>query len=156
MMPDTQNLSNPSDNTAPVYADADLPDPLEASTALPGTLLKLPRSDQDLLNSEWREQAEKILRFLILFPDYFNETFGEYRKPLTTIGIVLAAGLGIAVADGVLTRLNTIPLFAPTFELIGLGFTGWFVVRYLLYADTRRELLEDYSEIKQRIVGKDD
>jgi hypothetical protein len=120
----------------------------------PGTLLKLQNSGQPFVNEEWREQFDKVLRFLVVFPEYFNGTFGEYRKPLTTVGVILVAGLGIAVADGVLTRLNTIPFFAPTFELIGLGFTGWVVVRYLLYADTRQELLQAYDQIKERIVGK--
>lgn len=142
------------DDAAVKVADGVAPQPAEfnVQTEAPGTLLPL-RSGDSLNSQEIRQTLEKGLRFLVLFPDFLSETFGEYQKPLTTVGLVLAAGLGIAVADGVLTRLNTIPLFAPFFELIGLGFTGWFIARYLLYADTRNELIEEYRQVKTRITG---
>ena len=135
--------------------DVSTPTALDVNADTPGTLLKIKSPDQTFESAEWQEQLEKALQFLVVFPDYFGSIFGEYRKPLTTVGLILVAGLGIAVADGVLARLNAIPLFAPTFELVGLGFTGWFVVRYMLYANTRSELLQEYDQIKGRILGKE-
>ncbi len=136
-----------------ISTDVGTPTTLDVNVS-PGTLLKL-NSDPSFENPEWQEQLEKALQFLAVFPDYFGSIFGEYRKPLTTVGLILVAGLGIAVADGVLARLNAIPLFAPTFELVGLGFTGWFVVRYMLYANTRHELQQEYDQVKGRIFGKE-
>jgi hypothetical protein len=148
------HANDPLENPAqPLTANP--PAALDMNTETPGTLLNLQNSSQPLVSEEWREQLDKVLRFLLKFPEYFDSNLGEYRKPLTTVGIILSAGLGIAVADGVLTRLNTIPFFAPTFELIGLGFTGWIIFRYLLYADTRQELLQEYDKVKDRIIGKD-
>jgi hypothetical protein len=144
-MPETAELTT---------ADVSTPTTLDMNADSPGTLLKL-NSDPGFATPEWQEQLEKALQFLVVLPDYFGSIFGEYRKPLTTVGLILAAGLGIAVADGVLARLNAIPLFAPTFELVGLGFTGWFVVRYMLYANTRHELLQEYDQVKARILGKE-
>ncbi|HEY9825362.1 MAG TPA: CAAD domain-containing protein [Stenomitos sp.] len=138
-----------------VPVDTKTTDPLDMSLETPGTLLKIQSPDRPLGSPELREQLDKALRFLVLFPDYLNGTLGEYRKPLSTVGLILLAGLGLAVADGVLDRLNSIPLFAPTFELVGLGFTGWVVVRYMLYADTRQELLQAFEEVKDRVVGKE-
>jgi CAAD domains of cyanobacterial aminoacyl-tRNA synthetase len=144
-----------TDTAEETITDTSNPATLDMNAASPGTLLKLQTSDQIFANSEWQEQLEKALKFLVVFPDYFGTIFGEYRKPLTTVGLILVAGLGIAVADGILARLNAIPFFAPTFELVGLGFTGWFVVRYLLYANTRQELLKEYDQVKGRILGKE-
>jgi CAAD domains of cyanobacterial aminoacyl-tRNA synthetase len=146
-------IENASNRVAePVVATAPESSPmLDVSTETPGTLQKMPSSTAD--NSEWLEVVERGLQVLSVFPDFLGKVLGEYRSPLTTVGLILFAGLGIAVADGVLARLNTIPLFAPTFELVGLGFTGWFIVRYLLYADTRQELLTEYREVKERIAG---
>jgi CAAD domains of cyanobacterial aminoacyl-tRNA synthetase len=145
-MPDTAQLDT---------AEVSNPTAFEVNADTPGTLLKL-KADPNFATPEWQEQLEKALQFLVVFPDYFGSIFGEYRKPLTTVGLILVAGLGIAVADGVLARLNAIPFFAPTFELVGLGFTGWFVVRYMLYANTRHELLKEYDQVKGRILGKED
>ncbi|NCJ08664.1 hypothetical protein GS597_19570 [Synechococcales cyanobacterium C] len=137
-------------------AETDAPDQLDVNPDAPGTLFKLPSQDLSLASEKWQEYGEKLARFLILFPDYLGEAFGQYRKPLTTVGIIAGAGVTLAIADGVLDRLNAIPLFAPTFELIGLGFTGWVIFRYLLYADTRQELWQEYQELKDRITGQED
>jgi hypothetical protein len=156
MNTEVETIAQTTEEGAPSITTASRPTPLDLNTVAPGTLLKLPTSDNSLISPELQEQVENIFRLLSTLPNYFNGTLGEYRKPLTTIGLILVAGLGVAVADGVLTRLNTIPLFAPTFELIGLGFTGWVVFRYLLYADTRHELLDAYDQVKERITGKPD
>jgi glutamyl-tRNA synthetase len=127
--------------------------PFNIAMDQPGKLFQLPSSEKQVFPGDIQESVDQFLRFLVLFPDYINQAFGEYRKPVILVGGLLLAGLTIAVADGVLDRLNTIPLFAPTFELIGLGFSGWFVLRYLLYADTRQELLVDLDEVRGRIIG---
>jgi hypothetical protein len=127
--------------------------PFNVAMDQPGKLFQLPSSEKQVFSGDIQESVDQFLRFLVLFPDYINKAFGEYRKPVILVGGLLLAGLTVAVADGVLDRLNAIPLFAPTFELIGLGFSGWFVLRYLLYADTRQELLVDLDEVKDRIIG---
>jgi hypothetical protein len=119
----------------------------------PGSLFQMPSSSGNLMSGYVKETADKVLGFLGMFPDYLTEAYTEYQKPITTIGLVVVAGLTIAVADGILDRLNTIPLFAPTFELVGLGFTGWFIFRYLLYAASRQELKQEIDVVKNRIVG---
>jgi hypothetical protein len=156
MNTDVDTMTQTAEKAASDFATANRPTSLDLNTVAPGTLLKLPTSDNNLISPELQEQVENVFRFLTTLPDYFNGNLGEYRKPLTTVGLILVAGLGVAVADGVLTRLNTIPLFAPTFELIGLGFTGWLTFRYLLYADTRHELLDAYDQVKDRITGNPD
>jgi hypothetical protein len=141
-------------STTPTETDiADTPQPFMVNTDTPGTLFKVTSTSPKFQTDQWQDTAAKILRFFILFPDFLSEGFGEYRGPLTKVALVLSALLGVAVADGVLQRLNTIPLFAPTFELIGLGATGWFIVRYLLYADTRQELVVLYDQLKSKVMG---
>lgn len=38
--------------------------------------------------------------------------------------------------------LDDIPVVAPTFELIGIGYSVWFVSRYLLKASNKQELAQ--------------
>jgi hypothetical protein len=55
----------------------------------------------------------------------------------------------------VLDAINDIPLLAPVFELVGIGYTAWFVYRYLLKVETRKELATEFESLKGQVVGKD-
>jgi hypothetical protein len=57
------------------------------------------------------------------------------------------------VTLAILSAVNEIPLLAPAFELVGLGYTGYFVYRYLLQASTRSELTEGLNDLKSEIFG---
>jgi hypothetical protein len=41
-------------------------------------------------------------------------------------------------------------------ELIGLGYTGWFAYRYLLFKSNRKELVSEIEELKSKITGSTD
>lgn len=126
---------------------------VDISVEQPGTLFEVPSNKSNLLPDDIKGTADKVLGFMGEFPEYLTDAYGEYRKPMTTIGLLVVASLTVAVADGILDRLNAIPFFAPTFELIGLGFSGWFIFRYLLYAESRQELKQEVDVIKSRVVG---
>jgi hypothetical protein len=105
-------------------------------------------------NADWKEVGNKVAHFLDVLPDFIGETFNQYRKPLTTVGIIALALVSVAIADGVLDVINALPLVAPLLELVGLGYTGWFIWRYLLYAEKRKELGQDYQTLKNRVTGR--
>ncbi|MGD1855448.1 MAG: CAAD domain-containing protein [Leptolyngbyaceae cyanobacterium] len=86
-------------------------------------------------------------------PTYVVETFNEYRRPLTVIGLVFGALIAIKMAFAILSAINDIPVLAPTMELIGLIYTGWFIYRYLLKASNRSELLSSLGDVKDQITG---
>ncbi|XWS76930.1 hypothetical protein CRYUN_Cryun01aG0219400 [Craigia yunnanensis] len=45
-------------------------------------------------------------------------------------------------------------IFLPKImEFVGLGYTGWFVYRYLLFKSSRKELATDIEELKKKIDG---
>ncbi|XP_025819868.1 protein CURVATURE THYLAKOID 1A, chloroplastic-like isoform X2 [Panicum hallii] len=41
-------------------------------------------------------------------------------------------------------------------ELVGLGYSGWFVYRYLLFQENRKELANNFDALKKRITGDDE
>ncbi|KNA08205.1 hypothetical protein SOVF_164650 [Spinacia oleracea] len=49
--------------------------------------------------------------------------------------------------------INSVPLLPKLMELVGLGYTGWFVYRYLLFKTSRKELAEDIESLKKKIAG---
>ncbi|OAE33285.1 hypothetical protein AXG93_1200s1470 [Marchantia polymorpha subsp. ruderalis] len=57
------------------------------------------------------------------------------------------------LSSTIVGAINSVPLLPKLMELIGLGYTGWFVYRYLLFKSSRKELVEDIEELKGKITG---
>ena len=87
-------------------------------------------------------------------PDYVSEFFKQYRRPIVTIGLIIAAIIAVKLVLALLDAINDFPLLSPTFELIGLIYSGWFLYRYLLKASNRQELLSDITAIRDQVLGK--
>ncbi|MGC9527917.1 MAG: CAAD domain-containing protein [Limnospira sp.] len=131
------------------------PDPtttkIDASTEAGGTMT--PPSDTAPATDQFEEIKQKVVVFLSELPGYVSRFFGEYQRPIVTILLIVAAIVTVKVLFAVVDALNDIPLLAPTFELIGMGYAGWFVYRYLLKASTRQELVDEVNAFRQQILG---
>ena len=53
----------------------------------------------------------------------------------------------------VLDAINHIPLLSPILELVGVGYSVWFVSRYLLKESTRAELVSEFDSLKEQVFG---
>ncbi|MEA5504278.1 CAAD domain-containing protein [Halotia wernerae UHCC 0503] len=117
-----------------------------------GTITKLqpPAQSQD----QWLKYGEQISGFLATLPEYVTSFFNQYKQPLVSVGLIVGAIVTVKVLLAILDSLNDIPLVAPTFELIGIGYSAWFVYRYLLKASTRKELTTEITTLKSQVVGK--
>lgn len=131
------------------YANATSPEGITASE--PAPLAKLPPAPQT--DEQWRQIGTQVSAFLAELPDYIGRFFNDYKQPITTIGLIVAAIITVKVVLAVLDALNDIPLLSPTFELIGIGYSAWFVNRYLLKASKRQELAQEIETLKQQVVG---
>lgn len=133
----------------PEYVDTTSPDAIAPSDVAP--LAKLPPAVQS--DDQWKRIGAQVSSFLAELPDYLGRFFNEYKQPLITIGLILAAFISIKVVLAVIDALNDIPLLAPTFELVGIGYSVWFVNRYLLKASNRQELSQEIQALKEQVVG---
>ncbi|MDA0268905.1 MAG: CAAD domain-containing protein [Cyanobacteria bacterium] len=97
---------------------------------------------------------EKVSGVLANLPDYVTEFFKEYQRPLITIGLIVGAVVSVKLLLAILNTINEIPLLAPTFELVGLTYAGWFVYRYLLKESNRQELSENVVSLRDQVLGK--
>jgi hypothetical protein len=57
------------------------------------------------------------------------------------------------LSSTVIGAVNSVPLLPKLLELVGLGYSGWFVYRYLLFKSSRKELVSDIEELKAKITG---
>ncbi|BAY91517.1 MULTISPECIES: CAAD domain-containing protein [unclassified Tolypothrix] len=128
----------------------------EGAIALTGAdnqnLPKLPPAKNS--NSELQEILSNVSDFLANLPEYLGSFYQQYQQPLVTIILILSAIVTLKVVLAILSAVNSIPLIAPTFELIGIGYTGWLTFRYLLKANTRQELVGEINQFKAQILGK--
>ncbi len=89
---------------------------------------------------------------------------GAFLKPYTpiliSIGYVLLGIVAIRLVFGLLGAIlnvaTSLPIVSPLLELVGIGYTGWFIYRYLLTSDRRQELSGKMSQIKQDFIGGSD
>ncbi|KAK6120576.1 hypothetical protein DH2020_045672 [Rehmannia glutinosa] len=87
-----------------------------------------------------------------LFTDLKEKWDAVENKPTV---ILYGGGAIVAVwlASTVVGAVNSVPLLPKIMELVGLGYTGWFVYRYLLFKSGRKELTTDIEAIKKKIAG---
>ncbi|XP_010908755.1 protein CURVATURE THYLAKOID 1A, chloroplastic [Elaeis guineensis] len=64
-------------------------------------------------------------------------------------GAIVAVWLSSIVVGAI----NSVPLLPKVMELVGLGYTGWFVYRYVLFKQSRKELANDIEALKKKIAG---
>jgi len=119
----------------------------------PGAIAKI--ETPETTAGQFQDIKDQVLTILSELPVYISNFFAEYQKPIVTVGLILTGAVSVKVTLAVLNALNEVPLVAPTFELIGLGYAGWFVYRYLLKASDRQELLAEIESLKEQVIGKD-
>ncbi|MGB5971783.1 MAG: CAAD domain-containing protein [Nodosilinea sp.] len=97
---------------------------------------------------------DKVSALLGDLPEYVSAFFRRYRRPIVTVGLIIASIIAVKLVLAMLDAINDFPLLAPTFELIGLIYSGWFLYRYLLKASNRQELLGDIAAVRDQVLGK--
>jgi hypothetical protein len=109
----------------------------------------------DSLKSQpWQEFLDTILDILAKIPNYIGNFFSDYRQPLVTLLLIASGLVTIYITLAVLDAIDDIPLLSPVLKLVGLGYTAWFVYRYLWKAENRQELWQEFDAFKAQIVGK--
>lgn len=94
-------------------------------------------------------------RFLSQIFDYLKEFVDSNQKSLINLLLIFLGIIAVKVTLAIISAINDIPLLAPTFELVGLGYTGWFVYRYLLTNSSRQELGQEFQALKNQVMGQE-
>lgn len=117
-------------------------------------------TDQSVANSiqaslQTEQNAEsQFSAFLNGLIDSFKE-FSQSGKPLLiSLAWALAALLVLRVLLAVVGTVNSIPLLAPLFRLIGALYAVWFTNRYLLKASTRQEISQKIKNFTEQAFAR--
>jgi hypothetical protein len=105
--------------------------------------VKPPAVDDTVSNDLWKQVTQ-----------LWKEYFGEGKKDNLTLAIIISAAIPLLIAtSALLDFLNKLPLLPSVFELVGFGYSAWFVYRYLLLANTRKELIDAIAAWKNKVLG---
>jgi valyl-tRNA synthetase len=117
---------------------------------------KLAASSSSIANysSQAQQIWSQVTGFLSELPDQAGQLFRSYQRPLLVVGSLLLALIALKVMSAVLSALNSIPLAQPSFEAVGLGYSLWFVYRYLLTAAKRQDLVTVTRSLKEQTLGE--
>jgi len=129
----------------------DTTSPKVIGTSEPAALAKLSPAAQS--DEQWRQIGTQVSGSLAHLPGNLGMLFNEYKQPITSVALIVAAIIMVKVVLAVLDVLNDIPLLVPSFDLVGIGYSVWFVNRYLLKASNRQELSQEIQGLKQQVVG---
>jgi hypothetical protein len=80
--------------------------------------------------------------FLANFPFYLYHFISQNRRAMINTLLALALFITLRLIFAVLDVLDDVPLLSPLLQLVGLGYSLWFMNRHLLKAESRRELLQ--------------
>ncbi|MCL1467195.1 CAAD domain-containing protein [Argonema galeatum] len=136
----TETVVTPVPEQLKVEAKIEEPEPLEPVVGV---------SDY-----QWQQVLQRVNSFLNVPTGFLGDFFEKYKQPLTSVGLILSAFVAVKLLSGLLDAVDDIPFVGPSLQLIGLGYTAWFVYRYLLGVKNREELSELIKSVREYVLGK--
>jgi uncharacterized phage infection (PIP) family protein YhgE len=155
MEPQEPTIATPTENTVesiepveatetvtPAIADAE-PTKSIADDSIPEiNTFKIEQVTQ--LASEILEKIKQI----------WGSFFGEGKQSNVTLAVIILLTIPAYIAaSALLDILNKLPVLPSIFELVGGVYSVWFVYRYLLLANTRKELIDGITAWKNKVFG---
>eukprot|EP00270_Netrium_digitus_P010311 TRINITY_DN3197_c0_g1_i2.p1 TRINITY_DN3197_c0_g1~~TRINITY_DN3197_c0_g1_i2.p1 ORF type:complete len:175 (-),score=44.01 TRINITY_DN3197_c0_g1_i2:265-789(-) len=90
----------------------------------------------------------------------FKELFDDVKRKWDAVEdkstvAVYAGGciLTLWLSSAVVSAVNAIPILPKVLELIGAGYSAWFVYRYLLFESSRKEIGLLIEDLKAKVTG---
>ncbi|MBW4467062.1 MAG: valine--tRNA ligase [Pegethrix bostrychoides GSE-TBD4-15B] len=75
-----------------------------------------------------------------------------YKKPALVLIFFLALWILARLFGAVIGTFHSLPLLAPLFKLIGIGYTGWFIYKFLISREKRRELAVQIRQFRKQMA----
>ncbi|XP_030939124.1 protein CURVATURE THYLAKOID 1A, chloroplastic [Quercus lobata] len=144
-----------STTTARCSALPYLPPPRLSSASFPAStkhFAECRRSSLSQIRASSSEDTSTSLDASELFTD-LKEKWDALENKSTVILYGGGAVVAVWLSSILVSAINSVPLLPKIMELVGLGYTGWFVYRYLLFKSSRKELATDIESLKKKIAG---
>ncbi len=116
-----------------------------------GSLAPLAEGDES--TAELKAMLSKGVEVVSNLDSILGKFFTEYKQLIISLGLVFGAIVSVKLTLALLSALNEIPLVEPILELVGLGYSAWFVTRFMLKSEKRQEFYSKFSDTKEQVLG---
>lgn len=125
-------------------------------TPKPELMLKEPEAAlaSEILSSQTEAKEWNVNQILSTVLATLRQIFSENQRVWLTVGVAVAIPITLKVTATVLDSIAYLPLVADILQLVGIGYSGWFVNRYLLRAPNRQELVQKARSLKTEVLGE--
>jgi len=103
--------------------------------------------------ASWENNQAKMKAFLSNPGEHLGTYWQQYKPIVIAIALLAVAIIAINFVFLVISFIFAIPLLGGLLNLVGLGYSVWFVKRYLLTAKSRQELFQKIEQVKKDILG---
>lgn len=110
--------------------------------------------DNDESTTELKAMLSKGVEVVSNLDTILGNFFSEYKQLIVSLGLVFGAIISVKLTLALLSALNEVPLVEPILELVGLGYSVWFVTRFMLKSEKRQELYSKFTDTKDQVLGK--
>ena len=124
---------------------------VEANLETGGVLA--PMTSEEDSTAELKAMLGKGVEVVSNLDTILGDFFSEYRQLIVSLGLGFGSIIAVKLTLALLSALNEIPLVEPILELVGLGYTAWFVTRFMLKSEKRQEFYEKFTDTKDSVLG---
>ncbi|KAM3243863.1 hypothetical protein ACQJBY_055656 [Aegilops geniculata] len=83
-----------------------------------------------------------------------DDLLGKLDIQVTPTSVILGGGALIAllIISKIISAIDSVPLLPNVLEIVGTGYSVWFITRYLLFKESRDELFAKFEDLKNNII----
>ncbi|XP_047336851.1 protein CURVATURE THYLAKOID 1B, chloroplastic [Impatiens glandulifera] len=82
-----------------------------------------------------------------------QEAWDKVEDKYAVSSLAVAAVVGLIGASGLIGAIDKLPLIPGALEVVGIGYTGWFTYRNLVFKPDREALLQKIKDTYKDIIG---
>ncbi len=93
---------------------------------------------------------------LIELPDFvktIQEAWDKVEDKYAVSSLGVAAAVALWGSAGVISAIDRLPLIPGVLEVVGIGYTGWFAYKNLIFKPDREALVRKIKETYSEIIG---
>ncbi|CAK8560566.1 unnamed protein product [Lathyrus sativus] len=87
------------------------------------------------------------------FVKSLQETWDKVDDKYAVSTLIVASVIALWSSTGLISAIDKLPLIPGVLELVGIGYSGWFAYKNLVFKPEREELVQKVKETVNEILG---